>query len=52
MAEAAASDAEAGEQSDTMQITGGSLRDELIRLVESNPDVAANVLRSWISDAA
>jgi flagellar M-ring protein FliF len=35
-----------------MEITGGSLRDELIRLVENNPDVAANVLRSWISDAA
>lgn len=45
-------DAAAGDQSDSMQITGGSLREELIRLVENNPDVAANVLRSWISDAA
>jgi len=42
----------AGDQPDAMEITGGSLRDELIRLVENNPDVAANVLRSWISDAA
>jgi len=42
----------AGDQADGMQITGGSLRDELVRLVESNPDVAANVLRSWITEAA
>ncbi len=41
-----------GDSPDGMQITGGSLRDELVRLVESNPDVAANVLRAWISDAA
>ncbi len=40
------------EQPEGMQITGGSLKDELVRLVESNPDVAANVLRAWISDAA
>ncbi len=40
------------DSSDGMQITGGSLRDELVRLVEGNPDVAANVLRAWISDAA
>ena len=35
-----------------MQITGGSLKDELADLIDSNPDVAANVLRSWIGDAA
>jgi flagellar M-ring protein FliF len=35
-----------------MQITGGSLREELLRMVDKNPDVAANVLRSWITDAA
>jgi flagellar M-ring protein FliF len=35
-----------------MQITGGSLKDELLRMVDKNPDVAANVLRSWITDAA
>jgi flagellar M-ring protein FliF len=35
-----------------MQITGGSLKEELVRLVENNPDVAANVLRAWITDAA
>jgi flagellar M-ring protein FliF len=39
-------------QPEGMQITGGSLKEELIRLVENNPDVAANVLRSWIADAA
>jgi flagellar M-ring protein FliF len=40
------------DQSEGMQITGGSLKEELVRLVEGNPDVAANVLRAWISDAA
>ncbi|WP_153559076.1 beta-cystathionase [Roseimaritima sediminicola] len=35
-----------------MQITGGSLKEELTELIEKNPDVAANVLRSWIGDAA
>jgi len=45
-------DAGTGEQSDGMQITGGSLKEELVRLVEGNPDVAANVLRAWITDAA
>src|SRR6056297_767285 len=31
-----------------MEITGKSLTDELSGLIESNPDVAANVLRSWL----
>jgi flagellar M-ring protein FliF len=35
-----------------MQITGGSLKDELFRMVDKNPEVAANVLRSWITDNA
>jgi flagellar M-ring protein FliF len=35
-----------------MLITGGSLKDELIRMVDKNPEVAANVLRSWITDNA
>jgi len=50
--EVAATQSAPGEQPDGMQITGGSLKDELVRLVEGNPDVAANVLRAWISDAA
>jgi len=41
-----------GDQPDGMQITGGSLKEELVRLVENNPDVAANVLRAWITEAA
>lgn len=41
-----------GDQPDGMQITGGSLKEELVRLVENNPDVAANVLRDWITEAA
>jgi len=42
----------AEEDQDGMQITGGSLKDELFRMVDKNPEVAANVLRSWITDAA
>jgi len=41
-----------GSETEGMQITGGSLKEELIRLVEGNPDVAANVLRAWITEAA
>ncbi len=32
--------------------TGGSLRDELTAMVREDPDAAANVLRTWIGDAA
>ena len=42
-------DRDAGE---TMTITGVSLRDELTSLVEKNPEVAANVIRSWVGEAA
>ncbi|MCM2371393.1 flagellar M-ring protein FliF C-terminal domain-containing protein [Aporhodopirellula aestuarii] len=35
-----------------MEITGGSLKDELVDLVEDNPEVAANVIRSWVGEAA
>jgi len=40
------------ENTETMEITGGSLKDELIKIVEDNPEVAANVIRSWVADAA
>ena len=42
---------EAGEP-DQMTITGGSLKDELANLVENNPEVAANVIRGWVAEAA
>ena len=32
--------------------TGGTLKDELIELVEKNPEVAANVIRAWVGEAA
>ena len=32
--------------------TGASLRDELTAMVREDPDAAANVLRTWIGDAA
>jgi flagellar M-ring protein FliF len=37
---------------DRMTITGGSLKEELTALVENNPEVAANVIRSWVGEAA
>lgn len=39
-------------KTETMEITGGSLKAELVQLVEGNPEVAANVIRSWIGEAA
>ena len=44
--------ADAEDQGDSMTITGGSLKDELVTLVEANPEVAANVIRGWIGEAA
>ena len=40
------------EEAERMTITGGSLKDELLNLVEDNPEVAANVIRGWVGDAA
>ncbi len=37
---------------DSMTITGANLKDELIKIVEGNPEVAANVIRSWVGEAA
>ena len=35
-----------------MEATGTTIKDDLNSIVETNPDAAANVLRSWLSDAA
>ncbi len=43
---------ESEEDGDKMTITGGSLKNELLTLVESNPEVAANVIRGWVAEAA
>jgi flagellar M-ring protein FliF len=40
------------DENEGMQITGGSLKEELFRMVDKNPEVAANVLRSWITENA
>jgi flagellar M-ring protein FliF len=45
-------DEEVGDDSEQMTITGGSLKEELTVLVENNPEVAANVIRGWVGDAA
>ena len=39
-------------EEDRMTITGGSLKEELVTLVEGNPEVAANVIRGWVGEAA
>ena len=43
---------ETDEEVDRMTITGGSLKEELLTLVEGNPEVAANVIRGWVGEAA
>lgn len=35
-----------------MDITGGTLQSELTQIVETNPEVAANIIRGWIGEAA
>ena len=42
---------DAEEEPERMTITGGSLKEELLHLVEDNPEVAANVIRGWVGDA-
>jgi flagellar M-ring protein FliF len=37
---------------DEMTITGGTLKEELLSIVQDNPEVAANVIRGWIGEAA
>lgn len=43
---------ESNDDDESMTITGGTLKDELVVLVESNPEVAANVIRGWVGEAA
>jgi flagellar M-ring protein FliF len=43
---------ESAEDADAMTITGSNLKDELIAIVEENPEVAANVIRGWVAEAA
>lgn len=40
------------EDKERMTITGKSLKEELLSLVEGNPEVAANVIRGWVGEAA
>lgn len=45
-------DPDENEESNKLEITGVDLQGELTELIENNPDVAANVLRSWLGEAA
>lgn len=40
------------ENSDNMDITGETLQDELAVIINNNPEVAANVIRTWVGEAA
>ena len=46
------SEQEIEEDKDRMTITGGSLKEELLILVQDNPEVASNVIRGWVGEAA
>ena len=37
---------------DHMEITGDTLQSEMVSLVDRNPEIAANVIRSWVGEAA
>jgi len=43
---------DAADSEDSMNITGGNLKGELVSIVEGNPEVAANVIRAWVGEAA
>jgi flagellar M-ring protein FliF len=34
------------------QVTGGEMKEDLSALIKQNPDIAVNLLKSWIGDAA
>ncbi len=49
------SEAKAGEAEDEgprFQVTGGEMKDDLSTLVKQNPEIAVNLLKAWIGDAA
>lgn len=41
-----------GDKKVEFQVTGGELKDDLSTLIKENPDVAVNLLKTWIGDAA
>jgi flagellar M-ring protein FliF len=40
------------EEKPKFQVTGGEMKEDLTSLIKENPDVAVNLLRSWIGEAA
>ncbi len=49
---AANDDEESEGGNDRMEITGDTLQSEMVSLVDRNPEIAANVIRGWVGDAA
>jgi len=47
------SEAKAGEdEGPRFQVTGGEMKADLSTLVKQNPEIAVNLLKAWIGDAA
>ncbi len=45
-------DTEEDEDGPKFQVTGGAMKDDLSTLIKQNPEIAVNLLKSWIGDAA
>jgi len=45
-------DSEEEETGPKFQVTGGEMKDDLSTLIKQNPEIAVNLLKSWIGDAA
>ncbi len=46
------SEAKSAEEGPKFQVTGGEMKEDLSTLVKLNPDIAVNLLKAWIGDAA
>jgi flagellar M-ring protein FliF len=49
---AEAKEAEGKEQGPKFQVTGGEMKEDLSTLVKQNPEIAVNLLKAWIGEAA
>jgi flagellar M-ring protein FliF len=48
-------EAKSGEEADDgpkFQVTGGEMKEDLSTLIKQNPEIAVNLLKAWIGDAA
>ncbi len=52
LGEHANDEASSDDESPTFAVTGGAMKEDLSTLIKQNPDVAANLLKTWIGEAA